>query len=198
MGGFMDSFYRQEELSDLGFKSIGKNVKLSKKAVVYNADKIEIGNNVRIDDFCILSGRIIFGDFIHIAVCTRLSGSVAGLTLKDFSGVSYNSTIMASGDDYSGEVLTNPTIPWKFRKILPNPVVLEKHALVGTNCVVLPGVTIGEGAAIGAMSLVLRDVEPWSIYFGIPARKVRERERRILELEKQLYRELAEGTVEIP
>jgi acetyltransferase-like isoleucine patch superfamily enzyme len=189
----MDSFYSEAELKDLGFKRIGRNVKLSKRAIIYNYDQIEIGDNVRIDDLCILSGKIVFGNFIHIAVCTRLSGSTAGLYLKDFSGISYNSTVIANTDDYSGEFLTNPMIPMKYRKISPRPVVLEKHALIATHCVVLPGVRIGEGSAIGAMSLVRADVEPWSIYCGVPAKKMKDRKRNLLVLEEQMMRELTEG-----
>lgn len=186
----MDSFYRPEELKDLGFKYIGKDVKLSRKAVVYNADKIEIGDYCRIDDFCILSGIITMGSFIHIGVCTRLSGSAAGLTIKDFAGVSYNSTIIASSDDYSGEFMTNPCIPLKYKKLLPNPVVLERHSLVASHCMIVPGVTVGEGTAIGAMSLVLKSVEPWSIYAGIPVKRLKDRKRNILELEKKFLEEL--------
>lgn len=188
----MDSFYREEELKDLGFKRIGKGVKLSKKAVIYNADKIEIGDHCRIDDFCILSGIITMERFIHIGVCTRLSGSTAGLTIKDFAGVSYNSTIIASSDDYSGEFMTNPCVPLKYKRLLPNPVVLEKHSLVASHCMIVPGVTVAEGTAIGAMSLVLKSVEPWSIYAGIPAKKIKERKRNIIELEKQFLAEIAQ------
>lgn len=186
----MDSFYKEWELKDLGFKSIGKGVLISKKAVIYNADQIELGDNVRIDDFCILSGKIIMGSFIHIGVCTRLSGSRGGLIMKDFSGVSYNSTIIASSDDYSGEYLTNPTVPMKYRKTYPNPVVFEKHALVASHCMVLAGVTLGEGCAVGAMSLVMKDVEPWAICVGVPARKIKDRKKNLLELERQFREEL--------
>jgi acetyltransferase-like isoleucine patch superfamily enzyme len=186
----MDSFYKESELKDLGFKHVGKGVLLSKKAVIYNHDKIVLGDYVRVDDFCILSGIVTLGNFVHIAVCTRLSGSAAGLTLKDFAGVSYNSTIIASSDDYSGEFMTNPMVPLKYRRILPNPVVLERHALVASHCMVVPGVTIGEGSAIGAMSLVLKNVEPWSIYAGIPAKKIKERKRNLLALEKEMLAEM--------
>ena len=75
----MDSFYTEEELKTLGLKHYGKNVKISRKAMIYNTDQIEIGNHVRIDDFCILSGRIQFGDYIHIGVFTQLSGSTGGM-----------------------------------------------------------------------------------------------------------------------
>lgn len=189
----MDSFYTEEELKTLGLKRYGKNVKISRKAVIYNTDQIEIGNHVRIDDFCILAGRIEFGDYIHIGVYTLLSGSTAGMYLHDFSGVSYSSKILANGDVYSGEYLTNPTVPMKYRKMAPAPVVLEKHALVATNCVVLPGITLGEGCAVGAMSLVLNDVDPWSIYYGIPAKRIKERKRDLIRLEKALREELGQG-----
>lgn len=194
----MDSFYKEEELKNIGFKSIGKNVKLSRKAVIYEPEKMIIGNDVRIDDFCILSGQITFGNFIHIGVCTRLSGSKGGLTLKDFSGVSYNSTIIASSDDYSGEFLTNPTVPMKYKRMMPNPVVLEKHSLIASHCFIAPGVTVGEGTAVGAMSLVLKNLDPWSVYFGVPAKKVKERKRNMLELEKQFLAERARGIEAAP
>jgi galactoside O-acetyltransferase len=189
----MDSFYTEEELKTLGLKHYGKNVKISRKAMIYNTDQIEIGNHVRIDDFCILSGRIQFGDYIHIGVFTQLSGSTGGMYLHDFSGVSYNSTILANSDDYSGEFLTNPMVPMKYRKIAPAPVVFEKHALVATRCAVMPGITLGEGCAVGAMSLVLKDVDPWSIYVGIPAKWIKERKRDLIRLEKALREELGQG-----
>ena len=189
----MDSFYTEEELMALGLKRCGKNVKISRRAMIYNADQIEIGNHVRIDDFCILSGRIQFGDYIHIGVFTLLSGSTGGMYLHDFSGVSYHSTILANSDVYSGEFLTNPMVPMKYRKMAPAPVVLEKHALVAAHCVVLPGITLGEGCAVGAMSLVLKNVDPWSIYFGIPAKRIKERKRDLIQLEKKLREELGQG-----
>lgn len=186
----MDSFYKDHELKGLGFKHVGKNVLLSKKAVIYNYDKISLGDHVRIDDFCILSGNITIGNYVHIAVCSRLSGSTGGLTIKDFAGVSYNSTIIASSDDYSGEFMTNPMVPLKYKKLLPNPVVLEKHALIASHCFVAPGVTVGEGGTVGAMSLVLKDVAPWSIYAGIPAKFLKPRKKNILELEKRFLAEV--------
>ena len=57
----MNSFYSQEELMKIGFLSVGKNVLISKKASIYNPSVISIGNNVRIDDFCILSGKVTIG-----------------------------------------------------------------------------------------------------------------------------------------
>ena len=84
----MNSFYNIEELNEIGFKSVGKNVQISKKTSFYSPEQISIGNNVRIDDFCILSGNIILGSFIHIAAYSGLYAGNAGILMGDFSGIS--------------------------------------------------------------------------------------------------------------
>lgn len=55
------------------------------------------------------------------------------------------------------------------------PVTIEDEASIGANCTILPGVTIGRGATVGAMSLVARDVPAGEFWAGVPARKVRDR-----------------------
>lgn len=185
----MTSFYTQQELQALGFAALGKNVLLSRKCSIYGAEKISIGNNVRIDDFCILSGKIQIGDHVHIAAYCSFFAGDSGIYLGDFSGVSSRTAIYAESDDYSGSVLTNPTVPMPYRHILCGPVRLEKHALLGTSCTVLPGVIVGEGTAVGSMSFVNKPLEPWSIYIGIPCRKIKDRQTDLLELEQQLRRQ---------
>ena len=54
--------------------------------------------------------------------------------------------------------------------VVSHPVTVGKKAFLGIGCVVFPGVTIGEGAIVGAMSLVKKDVEPNSIVCGVPAK----------------------------
>lgn len=67
----MTSFYTEKELPSLGLKKYGRNVKISRHASIYGAQNISIGDNVRIDDFCILSGHIELGSYIHIAAYSR-------------------------------------------------------------------------------------------------------------------------------
>ncbi len=180
----MNSFYSQEELSALGFASFGKNVSISKLARFYNPSKITLGNSVRIDDFCILSGAISIGSYVHIApYCCLFADDLAPITLHNFSGLSSRVSIYAKSDDYSGNYLTNPTVPAKFTNILSAPVTLEKHVIVGASSVILPGVVIAEGAAIGAMSLVRENLEAFTIYAGIPAKKRHERTQALLQKE---------------
>lgn len=179
------SFYSLDELQSLGFKSIGKNVRLSKKASFYNCEKIEIGNHVRIDDFCVLSAGkcgIKIGNYIHIAVYSSIIGS-GKVTLEDFSNISSRVSIYSSNDDYSGEFLTNPMVSAEFTNVNHEDVYIGKHVIIGSGAVVLPGVTLSEGVAIGALSLVNKSCEPFSIYAGNPVRKIKDRKRDLLVLE---------------
>ena len=55
--------------------------------------------------------------------------------------------------------MTNPTVDPEFKNVTEAPVYVGRHSLVGTGCTILPGVSIGDGASIGAMSLINKDVE---------------------------------------
>ena len=182
------SIYSTEELRALGLADFGEDVRISKKASIYNPSRISIGNHVRIDDFCVLSageGGIEFGDYIHIAVYCSLIGA-GKIKFGDFSGLSSRVSIYSSNDDYSGVHLTNPTIPDQFTGVTHADVLLGKHVIIGAGAVVLPGVCLEDGVVIGSLSLVSKNCAAFGIYSGAPARRIGERKRDLLELEKQL------------
>lgn len=180
-----NSFYSEEELNSIPFKKSGKNLLLSRKCSIYSPEKISIGDNVRIDDFCILSGSIEIGSFIHISAYSALYGRF-GIEVKDYVTISGKVLIYSQNDDYSGNFMTNPQVPEEFTNITGAKVVLNRFCIIGSSCVVLPGVVIGEGAAIGSMSLVNKSVPDWKIYVGTPAKYFKEREKDIINLEKEL------------
>lgn len=182
----VNSFYSREELLELGFKSLGENVLISRKTSIYGSKNITIGDNVRIDDFCILSGKITIGKHVHIAAYAALFAGDEGIELNDFVGVSSRSTIYAVTDDYSGEFLTNPTVPDEVRNVIGGPVILERHSIIGSSTLILPNVRVKEGAAIGGCSLVLKDCEAWTIYAGTPAKIIKDRSKNILKLESKV------------
>ena len=137
------SFYSDEELQQMGFAHVGHDVMISRKASIYGASNIWIGNHVRVDDFCVLSGKITFGNYIHVAVTTTLFGGTAGITFEDYTGISSHCAVYAASDDYSGDFMTNPTVPEKFTNVIEEPVVIKKYSNIGAGCIILPGVTIG-------------------------------------------------------
>jgi galactoside O-acetyltransferase len=186
------AFYDRLSLEALGFAHLGKDVLISDRASIYGAARISIGDRTRIDDFCVLSaGEAGFeiGSNVHIACYVSVIGA-GRVVMEDFVGVSARTCVYSSNDDYTGEHMSNPTVPDAFKFVTNKSVVLRKHALIGAGCVVLPGVELGEGAVVGAMSLVTRDCEPWWIYTGVPAKKAKERSRRLLELEPEYLRSL--------
>ena len=164
----MSSFYSEEELSSLGLKSYGRDVKLSRHARLYSPETISIGDNVRIDDFCILSGNITIGSHIHISAYVALYGAF-GIELEDYTGISPRTTVYSAMDDFSGEYLIGPIHPEGCTHVMGGRVIIKKYSQIGTHCVVFPDLTIGEGSVIGACSLVRKTIEPWGVYFGTPA-----------------------------
>jgi len=190
----MEGYYSTEALKALGLKAVGENVLISKKASIYLPEKISIGSNVRIDDFCFLVGDITLGNYIHISPYTSIHGTGGGtVVMKDFSGLSGYCAVYAGSDDYSGEMMTNPMIDKAYRKVICSNIVLEKHSVVGLHSVLLPGALLAEGTALGAMSLLRKPTEAWGIYVGIPAQKVKDRKKGILDLELEFFQKEAAG-----
>lgn len=187
----MTSFYSEKELEALGISKIGKNVLISRKASIYGGANIQIGDHVRIDDFCILSGRIVLGNYVHIAAYTGLFGGTSGIYCEDYVGISSRSVVYAESDDYSGNSMTNPMIPDEFRGIYGGKVLLKKHAIVGSGSTVLPGVTVGEGSAVGTMSLVNKDIKSWTINIGIPCKEIKERSKELLQKEAEFLKKIS-------
>ena len=180
----------QEELMSLNFKYIGKNTKISNKASIYDFEKIEIGDNSRIDDFCVISGNIKIGRNVFIGAFCLIAGGEKGIVIEDFSGLSYKVQVFTQSDDYSGKNLTNSTVPTKYKNELKTEIILQKHCVVGAGTIILPGVKLAEGTSIGAMSLVRKSTEPWTTYLGNPAKRLKNRSRDLLELEKQYLNEM--------
>lgn len=185
------AIYTREELLSMGFCSIGEDVHISTRTSIYAPHLISIGNHVRIDDFCVLSGPIKLGSYIHIAVHSSLFGGREGIDVEDFANISSRVAIYALSDDYSGHSMSNPMIPDQFKHVDHGRVVIERHCIIGTASTVLPHVTLGEGCAFGAYSLIKRSCEPWGIYAGIPCERKAERARDLLTLERQMLEEVS-------
>lgn len=178
--------FTDQELRDIGFGSVGRNVRIDRSVRIFGAERIVVGDHVRIDPFCILSageGGLSIGRNVHIAAhCVLIAKE--RVELQDFSGISARVAIYTSNDDYSGGWLTGPTVPDAFRNVTNGPVILSKHVIVGAGSVILPGVTIGLAASIGALTLIRKDVPPFAIMGGNPARQIGSRSESILERER--------------
>lgn len=184
-------YYSEIELIDAGFKSVGKNVAIAKNCTIIGKKNISIGSNVRIDGYCtiIASGEncIKIGSYIHIGSYSFLSAS-KGIIMEDFSGISQGVRIYNKTDDYSGHHLTNPTVPTEYTNAREGIVHLERHVIIGSNSVILPNVRIGEGSSVGALSLITKNLDSWGVYFGAPVKKLKNRSKNLLQLEKKMLK----------
>lgn len=181
------AYLSESDLQKLGLRKFGSNVKISDNVRFFRATEISIGNNVIIDDFCVITGGVYIGNNVHIASFCYMYGGDTGLTMQDFSGLAMRVTVTTSSDDYSGRSLTNPTIPKRYKPYSQRkPINIGRHAIVGTGAVILPGAEIAEGTALGALSMLNRGTLPWTIMSGVPAKRIRDRNRDILEIEKSL------------
>lgn len=181
------AYYSEEQLSQLGFKSYGKNLKISDKASIYDHDKIEIGDNSRIDDFCVVSGNLKIGNNVHITPMCLVAGGEKGIIFEDFTTLSYGVMVFTQSDDYSGRTMTNSTVPKQYKNEYKKEVLIKKHSIVGAGSIIMPGVTLAEGTSVGSMSLILKSTLPWSLYVGSPARKIKDKKQDLLELEKEYF-----------
>lgn len=180
------AFLSRDKILGMGFTSVGNNVYISDKASFYGCSNISIGNNVRIDDFCVISagrGGVEIGDYVHVAVYSSLIGA-GRIFLGNYCNISSRVSIYSSNDDYTGAGMTNPMIPDEFKKVYSADVVLGEHVIVGSGSVLLPGITLGEGVAVGALSLVNKDCEAFWVYAGNPLKKIKERKKDLLCLER--------------
>lgn len=177
------SFYSEEELLLMGFRSIGKGCMISRKASLYGIGRMSIGNNVRIDDFCILSGNVTLGNNIHISAYVALYGA-EGIEFEDYTGISARSTIYSAMDDFTGEYLVGPIHPEEYTHVTGGKVTVKAFTQIGAHVLVFPNVTIGEGCMVGACSMVRKDLEPWGIYYGIPVKRTKERSREMIKYAK--------------
>jgi len=168
------------------FKSIGKDVLMFPLTKIICPEQVSIGDSVIIDDFVFMMVKATIGSFIHIAGMTSIVGN-GEYVMEDFSSVSWGCRIFTGNEDWHGNAINNPTVDPPYRRATRSYVRFEKHATLGANSVILPGVTLGEGALVGANSLVRENCLPYSIYVGSPVRKVGEYSKdKLVEIERQL------------
>jgi galactoside O-acetyltransferase len=147
------------------------------RTAVFHGHSCTIGQNSRVDDYVLSTvSDVVIGRYVHIGSGVALHGGER-VEIEDFVSVSSGSRIFTSSDTIEGGLI-GPQIPAQYRApVHSGPVVVKRFACVFAQSLVLPGVTIGEGAVVAAHSVVKRDLEPWTVYGGSPLRVLGTRER---------------------
>jgi len=175
------------------FRKVGKMVEIHEPVAIINPALISVSNFVRLSEFVYISAGLgtHVGNFVHIANHASISGGGVCI-LEDFVGVCAGVRIITGSDDVAGSGIPTPTIPTelqpKYRSVYRSYVHCRSHVFLASNVIVHPGVTLGEGAVVASGSVVTHDLEPWGIFMGAPARRVKVRPaKKVLALQRQLY-----------
>ena len=160
-------------------KHVGKNVIIGKTVRIRHPELVSIGDNCVIDDFTYISAELEMGRFCHIASNSVIlgGGGKGKCIFEDCSGVAPGARIITATDDYVGS-MAGPSVPEKYLAVNEGGLVhIKRYCVLGTNTVILPNVTIEEGVSTGAMTLVRKNLDAWTIYAGNPARKIAPRDK---------------------
>jgi len=158
-------------------KSLGLGTQIFEYAKLVKTEVIEIGDNCKIDDFTFIYGGegIKIGNNTHIASFVSIIGG-GKLTIGNDVGLSQGVRVITGTNDYRTGKCSAASKKEEQGFYLGH-VQIEDDVIVFSNAVITPNVKIGEGAVIGALSLVNRDVEPWSVNVGTPIKKIGMRPR---------------------
>ena len=160
-------------------KHIGKNVLIDVGVFLLGPANISIGDYCWIDAYTRIEamlGEVTLGKRIHVAPFSIIAAR-APVVLEDYVGISAGVKIYANTEaPLHGKRMSGPMIPERYKAFLSKPVTLRRDSFVGANSVLLPGAELGEGAVVGANSIVSRPVEPWAIVVGPSARVIGHRD----------------------
>ena len=167
------------------------HVKTFEYTKIIGIENINFGKYIIIDDFVLIYARetIDIGDYVHIASYSSVSGG-GQFVMEECSGLSSGCRIITGSDDFKHSGFGNPAVDDRFRNTRTGKVKMERFAIAGANAVILPDVTIGEGAAVAANTTVTRDLEPWGIYVG--NKRIGERDRDAVLKNYEIFLETPE------
>lgn len=168
-------------------KHVGDDVRIDDNVCIKHPELVNIGNHVSIDwgFYCVTQMEL--ADYVHIApYCTVIGGTEGHFKMGKFTAMAAGCRIICATDSYEGDSVIIPWVSLEYRNIINKPVFLEDYTTLGTNVVIFPGITIAEGSVVGAGSVVTKNTEPWSIYFGTPAKFIRPRSKKIIDYANEI------------
>ena len=182
-----------DELKQKGVTVHGKNIFISTFVNIYNPNNLILHDNIRIDDFTVISckGKVEIFNHVHIGPQCMISSST-NIIFGNYTGISSGVKLFGGCDDFSGKFLTNPTVPSKYLNVQIGDIILEDHVLIGSSSIVLPNVILKEGTCIGALSLVKTNTESWKMYVGSPIKFLKNRSTECLLLQNELEKDKME------
>jgi galactoside O-acetyltransferase len=183
MNPFDHGYFTSEQLRQFGFARVGEACAIARTCTIIGLENIVLGDHVRIDGYTSLiakQGSLRIGSHVHL--CSGcVIGARGGVELGDFSSLSHGVKLLSAVDDFSGERMTNSTLPEHVLGVAVAPIKVGRHVPIGSGALLLPGTEIDEGVAIHAFSVVVGTLPAWTVYGGNPAKPLGSRSRQLLD-----------------
>ena len=179
--GLQSRYLDENELRDLGIHKVGTNVRVSEHATLVGLENMSLGSNIRIDSHVVIlskRGKFTVGDNVHIEPLSSIVTHF-GVTIGNFCAITHGVRLFTASADCGGDYFTNIFPDESYQRAITGEIVLEDHVFIGGNSIVMPGVTLSEGTAIGALSFVSKSGPGWAIYGGNPLRRIKDRKKNI-------------------
>ncbi len=178
---------------------IEKNVRLSVPSRIFMGDRvflgeysyldpedikarINLGDNVHISRLCSLRGRggsIVIGDSVHLGRNTYING-IGGVEIGRECLLGPNVQLISGN-----HIFDDPSVPIRLQGTKREKIVIGDDVWLGMSAIVLPGVNIATGCVIGTGAVVTKDIPPYSIAIGVPAKVVRKREISAVSVQRE-------------
>lgn len=141
--------------------------------LILKPEMVNISKTARIDSFCKIEGGkgVRIGDFVHIASFSHLNVGGGELIFEDHSGCSSGCRIGSASPDWS-YLYVSAAEPSEHCHVIRQLTRICSYAVLFMGAIIVPGVTVGEGAIVLPGSVVFQDVAPWTIVQGNPAKRV--------------------------
>lgn len=169
------------------FVKKGKRCRFSGRNIIVDGH-VELGDFVRIRDHTVLrtrgEGKIIYGNrcgssWFCVIEATKLVqiGSFTGIA--EFTVIRDTNHLVHGTDEH-----------WRLTPLIAEPIIIGESCMICSRCYIMPGVTIGDGAVVGPGSIVTKNIGPYEIWAGAPARRVGHRTKNVSPQQMRQYQEL--------
>lgn len=157
---------------------LGRGATVYPLARIVHPENLFLGDHSTIDDFVFFNAgvRAQIGRYVHVACHVSVIGG-GELEIGDYAVLATGARVLTATDTFIGGARMSTHLPDEYRHVRTAKVTISRDAFVGANAVIMPGITLGEGAVAAAGAVVTKDLSPWTVYTGAPARAAGSRPR---------------------